>query len=146
MQPIIPDQMQPEHKLQAQCVLWFSQTFPLRRGELFATFSEQGAEVASHKLSMGLVKALPDLLQSSEQRLNAIELKAKGSRHNVEHLRSQAKWMLRFSSVGWFCDSLEMFQNIIVNHGAGIHPLAVLNALSGVTSKTVDWDKLTERL
>lgn len=140
--------MQQEHKLQSQCVIWFSQQFPERRGALFATFSSQGAAEASQKLSLGLVRALPDLIYIHSGKLVGIELKAHGSKHDVKHIREQCEWLMKFPESGCFCDSLEMFQNIITASAAyvGISPYEVFEKLKTVTTKTVDWDKLVEGL
>ena len=139
--------MQPEHKLQSQCVLWFSQQFPERRGKLWANFSEQSAMEASQKLSLGLVKALPDLMYLEWGELIGVELKAQGSRHNVKHLREQCQWLIKFPAAGCFCDSLSMFQSIIIG-GAfhGISPYLVHERLVRATASSVDWDKLVEGL
>jgi hypothetical protein len=75
--------------------------------------------------------------------LIGIELKAHGSHHAVKHLREQCNWLMTFPAMGCFCDSLEMFQKIIMgNRFAGISPYLVWDKLVEAKTASVDWDKL----
>jgi hypothetical protein len=139
--------MQVEAKLQARCVLWFSQTYPEKRGALWGNFASQSASQASQKLSLGLVRSLPDLMCVAWGEFFCIELKERGSIHSVRHLREQCEWLMKYPSGGCFCDSLDMFINIIQQEGyGGIPARNIYDRLSLVNTKSVAWNKLVEGL
>ncbi len=134
--------MSNEDQLQASCVIWFSQTYPELRGAVWANFSEQNKQQAMFKLSMGLIRGLPDMMFSNKHgEIIGIEMKFPGTRHDRKHIIEQAEWMMRYLRIGWFCDSLEMFQDII-HGGVGIDPLRVLMNCRSVKTSSVDWDQV----
>lgn len=131
---------QPEHKLQAECVRYFSETYPERRGELFATFQETKSQgQGGVMLSLGLVSGVSDLLFVQDGFLIGIEMKYPETSHNTEHLIKQAKWLLKVPKRGYFCDSLDMFKEIIAG-GEGIDPKSVLEYCKKVKTKSITWN------
>ena len=131
---------QPEHKLQAECVRYFSETYPERRGELFATFQETKSQgQGGVMLSLGLVSGVSDLLFVQDGFLTGIEMKCPETSHNTEHLIKQAKWLLKVPKRGYFCDSLDMFKEIIAG-GEGIDPKSVLEYCEKVKTKSITWN------
>lgn len=131
---------QPEHKLQAECVRYFSETYPERRGELFATFQETKSQgQGGVMLSLGLVSGVSDLLFVQDGFLIGIEMKCPETSHNTEHLIKQAKWLLKVPKRGCFCDSLDMFKEIIAG-GEGIDPKSVLEYCKKVKTKSITWN------
>jgi len=110
--------MNPEQKLQSECVRWFSFDYPDRRGHLFATFQETlNAAQGSFRLSLGLVKGVSDLLFIDGGKLFGIEMKVEGTQHNILHVLEQAYFISHVASGGGFCTSLDMFKVFIRSGG-----------------------------
>lgn len=130
-----------EGKIQASIVTWFSQRFPERRGALVGYFANPESKIQGGiMLSMGLMKDVSDLLLFEHGYITGIEVKSEGTYHNVEHLRGQANWMLKFCEDGCFVDSLEMFKSVLFSGFGGIPPNKVLENLKSIKTKTVLWD------
>lgn len=139
--------MNSEQQLQASMIIWFSQRYPERRGTLWSNFVTQNAMQANFKKSLGLVASLSDLMYIApsiegvrDKEFWGIELKTKGSRHEVAHIISQAKWLLSVPHRGFFCDSYEMFQDIIENKSQGIDPALILKNCLLIKKKTASWE------
>lgn len=115
-----------EHQLQADCVIQFSHHYPELRGQLWANFTEQAAQNAGKKRSLGLVAGLPDLMFRHEKMFVGIELKLPGKVHKVDHLKKQAEWMAKNCDIGVFVDSLDGFFEII-NRVVNMRTFLVLN-------------------
>lgn len=131
-----------ESQMQARCVIEFSQKYPERRGHLFAYFATSDSYIqASQKLSLGLVKGCSDLLYINNGQLIGIEMKATGTSHNRVHLIEQCQWLLKVPKTGWFCDSVEMFWQII-NGWYGIDPKRVLENCMQKKTGSVKWDEV----
>ena len=132
-----------EARLQAKMVIEFSQKRPEEKGCLIGYFAETENKIeGATKLSLGLVKGASDLLYVTKtSRLIGIEVKAPGSRHSVRHLQEQARWLMKVPFLGFFCDTLEMFWDII-NYQAGIRPKDVLEYLEKVKTETIAWDEV----
>lgn len=144
-----------EHQLQADCVIWFAGKYPSMRGSLWGNFAEQGAANAGKKLSLGLVKDLPDIMFRFGYIFGGIELKLPDTRHSVEHLLGQARWLAYNTDGGYFCDSLSGFQYIIETilanqepldlsistHESVIDPLFIINYCYSVKTKTITWNR-----
>ena len=117
---------QKELKLQAQMVLKFSQEYPERRGDLFATFQNTNSAIqGSNMLSAGLVAGVSDLIYiDSYGHLIGIEVKFPGEYHNLIHILDQCRFLIQNAHNGWFCNSLESFCSIVELDGisGGIHP------------------------
>lgn len=129
-----------EHLLQSKMVLDFAQKRPLERGNLFATFSETTSQREGAVMtSLGLIRGLSDLMYVSNGELIGIECKAPESSHLCAHILEQCNWLLTVPKRGYFCDSIDMFWDII-SGGAGISPKKVIENLKNVKSKTVLWD------
>ena len=115
-----------EGKIQASIVKWFGETFPERRGALIAYFANPESKVQGGvMLSMGLMKDVSDLLyfaRGEHRYVVGFEIKSEGTYHDVNHLRGQANWMLNFCEDGFFVDSLNMFQEVLLSGGDGISP------------------------
>lgn len=139
--------MNPEARLQSQMVIQFSQRHPEQRGRLIGYFATSESIIqTSQKLSLGLVKGASDLFYITEAgEMVGIEVKSPGSSHNRQHLVSQAEWLLKVPRRGYFCDSVEMFWNIIEG-GSGIDPEVVLENCLGKKSSTVRWDEVKYKL
>lgn len=108
-----------EAQLQAKCVLKFSQTYPERRGDLFATFQETvNAAQGSNMLSRGLIPGVPDLIYLDLARhFIGIEMKAENIRHNLIHILEQCRFLQHNTYNGHFCSSEQMFWDIIESDG-----------------------------
>lgn len=134
-----------EARLQAKIVIDFSQKRPEEKGRLIGYFAETENKIeGATKLSLGLVRGASDLFYiDSCQRMVGIEIKAPGSRHNVLHLKEQAFWLMCTPYKGFFCDSLEMFWDII-NNGKGISPKMLMNNLNNIKTATVSWDEISK--
>ena len=132
--------MQPEHKLQSELVKEFSKKYPERRGELFATFQETKSQgQGGVMLSLGLVSGVSDLLLINNGELTGIEVKCPQAKHNTQHIIRQAQWLLKVPKIGYFCDSIEIFFEI-VKGGKGIDPRKVLNYCNSCGKNTITWD------
>jgi len=130
-----------EHQLQSKCVLWFSANHNGLPKALWANFSETLNQIEGGiKSSLGLKKDIPDLFYCPDRKLIGIEMKAPITRHNTEHVISQAKWLLAYPSKGYFCDTFDMFKNIIKG-GKGIDPQKVIDYLNTIKTKTFKWDR-----
>lgn len=129
-----------EHKLQSQCFIWHWNEHPEERGRLFSTFQEASSRIeGTQKKALGLVRGVSDFIYvNSEGRMIGIELKEKGTRHDTNHLREQAEWLLSVPFKGWFCDSLQMFQDIISGKD-GIRPEDVLSWMGGKQG-SIKWE------
>lgn len=129
--------LQEEGRLQAECVKWYRNEWRKNPKNLWATFNE-GLNM-SVKLSTGLVGGVSDLLYKDPANgdLVGIEIKFKGKNHDSKHLIRQADWILDVCDRGGFCDSLEMFQEIIRGEHDGIDPREVIKKAS--VSKSVVW-------
>lgn len=131
-----------EGKIQASIVSWFGQTYPERRGALIGYFANPESKVQGGvMLSMGLVKGVSDLIHIDDySSITGIEVKSKGTYHEVDHLREQANWILGFCKDGCFVDSLEQAKNFILYGIHGTSPNKVLENLKDIKSKTILWD------
>jgi hypothetical protein len=132
-----------EAQLQAKMVIEFSQKRPEERGRLFGYFAETSSPVqGAQMLSLGLIRGVSDLIYIDDyKRIVGIEVKAKGSSHSVKHLKEQAEWLINCCHRGCFCDSLDMFWDII-NGCIGYHPEFILKRLDNIKTKNVLWDKI----
>lgn len=128
-----------EHRLQYEIVKWYRHEFKSYSGALWANFSEQNKYQAGQKRAMGMIRALPDLMFVKQGKLIGIELKVPGKRHDSTHLKEQAEWLLKYPHIGWFCDSVDMAKDIIMNQGIGIDPIRVLDYLKKSNTKTISW-------
>lgn len=136
----------PEHKLQSECVIEFSRRYPEQRGRLIGYFAETKNPIeGALKLSLGLVKGVSDILYFPlEGDLLGIEMKAKGTSHNVRHLIEQCEWLLSVPTHGCFCDSFELFFDIVEGRSTGISARVILERLKKVKTKTVKWDEISK--
>ena len=128
-----------EHALQADIVVWFWNTYPERRGTLWANFAEQNKVQAAMKKPLGLVRALPDLMAVRDGKLIGIELKLPNTRHERRHLIEQCQWLINHPDKGYFCDSFEMAKGILEGAGKGIDPKEVLQYIENSKNKSFLW-------
>lgn len=128
-----------EHALQADIVVWFWNTYPERRGTLWANFAEQNKIQASMKKPLGLVRALPDLMTVRDGKLIGIELKLPNTRHERTHLIEQATWLINNPYKGYFCDSFDMAKGILEGTGEGIDPQMILRYIQSSKNKSFLW-------
>lgn len=136
-----------EARLQARMVIEFSQERPHDKGRLIGYFAETENKIeGATKLSLGLVKGCSDLLYIPEdnQKVVGIEVKAPGSRHKVLHLKEQCHWLLKVPYKGYFCDTIEMFWDIIEG-GRGIDPDKVFDYLLTVKTESVAWNDIKKK-
>ena len=128
-----------EGRLQAECVLWYRNIWYKNPKHLWATFNE-GKNVNT-KFSLGLIPGVSDLLyyEPTGRGLVGIEMKFPGETHEVRRIKTQAQWLIDVCSVGYFCDSLEMFQSIITG-GDGIDPSLVLSFCSSLKTASLIWN------
>ena len=134
--------MNSEQKLQASCIIQFSQKYPEKRGFLFSYFANSDSAIqGAQKLSLGLVRGVSDLLYVEDGKLIGVELKVSNSSHSRQHLIEQSRWLLSVPAHGFFCDSVEMFWNIIEG-GSGIDPEVVLENCLQKKTGSVKWDSV----
>jgi len=134
--------MNPEARLQSQMVIQFSQRYQGKKGCLIGYFAtSESAAQTSQKLSLGLVKGASDLFYIENGEMIGIEVKAIGSSHNRQHLIEQCHFLMKVPKWGWFCDSVEMFWNIIEG-GSGIDPQVVLENCLERKIASVQWDSV----
>lgn len=82
-----------EQQLQSKIVVWFSQTFPDRRGCLFLVNNDSfNVRDKMKKKALGLISGVSDLVYVYNGIICGIEIKAPGSRHNSDHVRNQIEW------------------------------------------------------
>jgi len=128
-----------EKKHQAKSVLWFSQQFPERRGDYFGTFQETiNAAQGSNMLSLGLIGGVPDTFLINDGTFTGIEWKAEGTYHDLVHILEQCRFLIKNCGTGWFCTSLEMFQNIVYKTGIGIDPLDIVEKCRRILAKKIN--------
>ena len=136
----------PEHQLQSKCVIEFSMRYPEQRGRLIGYFAETKNPIeGALKLSLGLVRGVSDIIYFPPCGDSlGIEMKAKGTSHNVKHLIEQCEWLLNIPTYGCFCDSFEMFFDIVEGRSKGISARVILERLLKVKTKTVKWDEISK--
>ena len=133
-----------EGKLQANMVLWYRNDWYKLPKNLWATFNE--GQNANMKQSLGLIPGVSDLLYLEPRGIGhgrglmGIEVKYPGERHKVAHVIRQAKWILEVPGIGGFCDSLEMFREIIRGDHNGIDPRSVILYLEKLKTTEFVWD------
>lgn len=131
-----------EGKLQAQIFSYIWNKYPDMRGCLFSTFQETSSQIdGAIKRSLGLVAGVSDFIFCDNGDTVGIELKYPDSSHKVDHIIQQAQWLLKVPKRGYFCDSLEMAEDIIINKGKGIDPKRVLEYAKSLKTKTMIWQK-----
>lgn len=133
-----------ESRLQSECVIWFKNEYPELGRRLFAVFNE-GRDV-SHKLSVGLTPGVCDLLYVGESgKLYGFEMKHPDMTHSVQHLITQAKWMMEvLPGRAWFCDSLESFRKGMVGDASGLlDPADVYEYCITCKKKSVLWQTVS---
>lgn len=129
-----------EARLQARCVVGHAAKYPERRKFLIGYFAETKSRVeGAQKQSLGLVRGVSDLMYFWG-RFRGIEMKFPGSSHKVDHLKEQCEWLITVPDEGYFCDSEEMFWEIIEG-GNGIDPRKVLAYLKTIKDKSITWDR-----
>ena len=137
-----------EHKLQAEMVKDFQETYPGRIGALVATFQEtRNPIVGGIMKSMGLVRGVSDLLYfPGDGCVIAIEVKHLDMYHDVEHLTEQCRWLIKFPTCGRFCHDREDFKVIIATsgNGGGVSPWRVLEKLKRTNKKKIKWADLVD--
>ena len=109
-----------EDKLQNECILNFSQKHPDMKGQLFAVNNTANSKKqAMHLKSLGVLPGVSDLIFIRPSGIIvAIEIKVPGSRHNLEHVKRQARWgklIMNLGGESYFCTSLIQFECIIEN-------------------------------
>lgn len=135
-----------EHKLQAKCVIKFSQLYPEQRGRLIGYFAEVENKIEGGiKNSLGLVRGVSDLIYFDPSGDTiGIEMKAKTTDHETAHLIEQCEWLLSVPTYGCFCDSFELFFDIVEGRSCGISARVILERLKKVKTKTVKWDEISK--
>lgn len=130
-----------EAQLQSHCYLHIYNNHPELRGRLFATFQETRNEIEGGlKKSLGLFASVGDMVFIDDQkRYIGIEMKLKGTSHNVKHLKNQSLWLSSIPYKGYFCDDFDMFCGIVLRGEDGIDPRKVLESLEGVKTKSIVW-------
>lgn len=138
----------PEHSLQSKCVISFSQKYPEQRGRLIGYFAETESPVqGALKNSLGLVRGVSDLIYFHPNgETIGIEMKAPGSSHKAAHLKEQAAWLMNVPTYGWFCDSEEMFWDIINYNMFGYNPQIINEVLKDFNNLNISWDKLVKAI
>ena len=128
-----------EHRLQSEAFLAFDKRHPELRGRLFATFQETTSPIQGSQMnSMGLIRGVSDMIFSDNGEMVGIEWKAPETQHKVSHLMEQAHWLMKNTKRGYFCDSIEMFWDIIYG-GSGIDPKIVFEYCSNVKKSQIIW-------
>lgn len=82
-----------EEKLQSDIAVAFSQRYPNKRGQLFHVSNERNNKIQAYRAkAIGIVAGVADFVFFSEDFNVATELKVPGSRHKVEHIKTQMWW------------------------------------------------------
>lgn len=82
-----------EEKLQSDIAVAFSQRYPNKRGQLFHVSNERNNKIQAYRAkAIGIVAGVADFVFFSENFNVATELKVPGSRHEVEHIKTQMWW------------------------------------------------------
>jgi len=107
--------------------MWFSRTYPERRGLLFAINNEAalGGRHAQQLKALGVFAGVSDLIYIRDGIIVGIEMKVKGSRHDKEHVERQIKWGEAIVKAGgeyYICTSLMGFIQIIFNEVLNTSP------------------------
>lgn len=130
-----------EEKLQSDIAAKFSQQYPNKRGQLFHIANERNNKVQVYKaLSIGIVPGVADFLFFSKDFNVATELKVKGSRHKVEHLKKQLEWgkvWEREGNVWRLCTTTEQAISCYNGNFKGITIEELENTLKSVKTKTI---------
>ena len=134
-----------ETKLQSQIVVWFSQERPEERGCLFHVSNERNSPLQAFQArAIGIFPGVADLLYFSRKNnsihVTGIEVKAKGERHSVDHIKNQVEWGKKICSLGgeWFLvTSLEQAINIFNGKKDGLTVDEVEELISNIKTKTI---------
>ena len=83
-----------EQHLQAECVAWFSQTYPHLRGCLFAVPNgdKRDPVTQSKLITQGLMPGIPDLILIVRSRAIGIEIKRQGGKQSTRQDAIQKRW------------------------------------------------------
>lgn len=127
-----------EAKLQAECIHWYRNIFYQNRRGLWSVTNE-GKDV-NKKLALGMLPGVSDLCLKDSRGLGGIELKYPGEDHNVLHVINQAEWIIETCDWGGFCDSKEIFIQMVKGESSGIDPRKVKAYLLTLTKKSFTWD------
>ena len=106
-----------EKQLQAKIVIDFSHQNPHERVMLWSTLNRTLSQKdGTTQLAMGLIKGVSDLLYFKRGVLYCFEIKQKGKRHSVEHVKRQMDWGRMMESQGakfYIITSLEGFWSAV---------------------------------
>lgn len=79
-----------EDKIQHEIVMWFSQTYPGLRGRLWEVNNDTyNAKHAMKRRAMGMIAGASDLQMFYAKKYAAIEIKAPGTSHDLQRIKSQ---------------------------------------------------------
>lgn len=84
-----------ENKVQAEIVLRFGQLHPKKRRFLFAVNNNSNsAKQGAQRKAIGVQSGVSDLILISPKtgRAFGVEVKEKGKRHSIKHLKNQISW------------------------------------------------------
>lgn len=127
-----------EGRMQYECVKWYRNEWCKNPKRLWATFNE-GRDVAT-KISMGLLPGVSDLILKDYRGMGGLEAKYPGETHTVDHLITQAKWIIETCDFGGFFDTTEQFKAIVQGKSAWYDPKVVLRYLESLKVKSIVWD------
>jgi len=128
-----------EAKLQTECNLWYLNEWRIKPKNLWTTFNE-GKNVGQ-RLSMGMVAGVSDRLyyESWNRGLIGLEFKFPNTKHDVNHLITQALWISDVCDTGGFVDNLAQFQRIIRGENCWYSPEKVIEYCRSVKTGSIVW-------
>ena len=133
-----------ENRLQFSIVKAYYDKYPENENTLIG-YDANGldGQEGGMKLSMGVRKNVSDLMWFDENgNCYAIELKTDHSYHELEHIKGQARYILKTVKRGCFCISEAMFWDYIEGDGKGIPAQYVLDYLERTGDKSVHFGKI----
>lgn len=94
-----------EDRIQHEFIMWFGQTWPEYRQLMFEVNNDtHSAGQANYRKSKGMISGVSDLILilPNNGKVVAIELKAPGSVHKIDHIKNQLDWGNRVVKNGGF--------------------------------------------
>lgn len=106
-----------EDLLQNKIVMWYSQTYPMRKGKLFCVDNTSlNVKHGVSKKARGCQDGVSDLILLINGKTVGVELKSQDKYHMVNHVQNQIEWGKSLISEGgeyYFFTSLQEFQEYV---------------------------------
>lgn len=130
-----------ETKLQSLIAITFSQKYPEKSGQLFHVSNERSNRTTAFiARSIGIIPGVADFIFFSKKFNVAIELKIKGSRHEISRIKKQLEWGKVWEEQGntWrMCMTVKEAMSCCKGKFKGKTIQNVENMLKNVETKTI---------